>query len=229
MSSNTKILYCSDRDKYLEILRQKDIFTSLRMPNSVRNYINNVILSEQVASKRGILKYLTICYQGDIITKEQLEADIPSLKEVMLSVHTTNNYTTISIFNNNLTFILRQTELILERLNNCKILEKPKINVSTDLDGIRGICYICNDISSYMDIIQLTTLKGDIIIGLTDLPDEFVSFLLISCINANGRLKIHLLCDEVDMDIWKLRGIENLQRMNVNIDFSILDEIVSIL
>ena len=66
MSSNTKILYCSDRDKYLEILRQKDIFTSLRMPNSVRNYINNVILSEQVASKRGILKYLTICYQGDV-------------------------------------------------------------------------------------------------------------------------------------------------------------------
>lgn len=229
MSDRIKILYCSNKEKYLEILKRKDIFASLRVPNSLRDHINNIILTEQIASKRGILKYLTICYQGEVLTREQIEQAVPSLKETMYSIHTTNNYTTFSIFNNNLTYILKQTEEILNELSNRRITEPPKINISTDLDGIQGIQYLCSDISSYMDIIQLTTLNsqaGDIILGITDLPDEFISFLLISSINANGRLKIYLMCDEVDREIWKLRGIEILQRMNVNIDFSILDTII---
>ena len=229
MLNRVKILYCSDRATYLEMLRKSDVFTGLRVPNILRGYINNLILTEQVASKRGILKYLSITYQGDLLTKEEIETIAPGLKSSLLYVSTTNRFTTISIFNNNLTYILKQTEIILKYLETITITERPKINISTDLDGIKGIRYMCSDISSYMDIIQFTTLeqqKGDIYLGLADLSDELVGMLLLSSINANGNLKIHLLCNNIDRDIWKLRGIEILQRLNVNLNFDILDTIL---
>ena len=224
------ITYCSDKEMFSELLKRHNIYTSLRIPNTIRKYVNNIILTEQLVNKRGILKFISICYEGDKVTRQELLEAVPALGETQFYTDTTNRHTSICIFYNNLTALLRQTEGIMKLLEDYNLVEDPRINISTDLADIKGTHYICHDIAAYLNIIQFTSIseqKGDIILGLNDLSEEFVSAILLSCINTAGRIKVFLKCEDFDKDLWKLRSIESLQKLYVNIDFSILDAIIS--
>lgn len=219
-----QILYSNSDERFKHLLDEEYVYQVLRVPSTLKEYLNCVIVLPQTVSKRGAGKYASFVFNRDQINKEAIIDDVSRFGKSKVYVNYLNSYVTVTIFNNNLTSLMKSLEYLIKTYAGSSMI-KPTVNISTDVPEATVKTIYCRNIMSLIEYFQLTSLReqeGSLYLDIDTFPTEFIPMVLSNCINLGGRLKVILDCSESDRKLWINRGIQTLQELNVNLDFSVL-------